>query len=115
MTKLHDIYFEVLKNDQLKYTIVYLDENQPRDVLIVQELWDNSGIVNALIRSKYSQDRVEAIINNHFLAIGEWLEKKLAGLEDKFIDEEYDKLQEWRKICKQWAKEALEKYPSQTK
>ena len=111
MTKLHDIYFEVLKNDQLKYTIVYLDENQPRDILIVQDLWNNSGIVNALIRSKYSQDRVEAIINNHFLNIAEWLDKKFKGENIKFEDPEYDELQEWRKICKQWAKEALEKYP----
>ena len=111
MTKLHDIYFEVLKNDQLKYTIVYLDGNQPRDILIVQDLWNNSGIVNALIRSKYSQDRVEAIINNHFLNIAEWLDKKFKGEDVKFEDPEYDELQEWRKICKQWAKEALEKYP----
>jgi hypothetical protein len=73
--------------------------------------WNNSEIVNGLIRARYSQDRVEAIINNHFLNISEWLDKKFNGEDVKFEDPEYDKLQEWRTQCKQWAKEALEKYP----
>ena len=94
------------------YMIDFIDDNNnPGSISLPGLSWNNSEIVNALIRTRYPQDRVEAIINNHFLAIGEWLDKKLSGSNEKFIDEEYDKLQEWRKICKQWAQEALEKYP----
>lgn len=95
------------------YIIEFIDNDSDPGFINLPELsWNKSEIVNALIRTRYPQDRVEAIINNHFLAIGEWLDKKLAGLDEKFIDEEYDKLQEWRKQCKLWAQEALEKYPS---
>ena len=94
-----------------EYTMEYIYNDAPGCVVMGIKSWNRSEIVNALIRSRYSQDRVEAIINNHFLAIGEWLEKKLAGSEESFVDEEYDKLQEWRSQCKLWADEALAKYP----
>ena len=93
------------------YCIDYMCDDIPGLIELSNSNWNRSEIVNALIRSRYSQDRVEAIINNHFLAIGEWLEKKLAGSEESFVDEEYDKLQEWRSQCKLWADEALAKYP----
>ena len=101
-----------LVNGFIKYNIEGIDgEGNPIYTTFDYNSWNRSKIVSELIRSKYSQDRVEAIINNHFLAIGEWLEKKLAGSTEAFVDEEYDKLQEWRQICKQWADEALAKYP----
>lgn len=93
------------------YNIEFINDGIPGAVNISYSSWNNSEIVNGLIRASYSQDRVEAIINNHFLNIAEWLDKKFKGEDVKFEDPEYDKLQEWRKICKQWAKEALEKYP----
>lgn len=98
-------------NGFVEYSIEYVYNDAPGCIVLGVVLWNRSEIVNALIRSRYSQDRVEAIINNHFLAIGEWLEKKLAGSEESFVDEEYDKLQEWRSQCKLWADEALAKYP----
>ena len=53
-----------------KYGIDFFDINeQPRWISVSAPNWDRSGIVNELIRSVYSQDRVEAIINNHFLNI----------------------------------------------
>lgn len=95
-----------------KYGVDFFDINgQPRGISIAAPDWNRSGIVNSLIRSVYSQDRVEAIINNHFLAIGEWLEKKLAGSSEPFVDPDYDELQLWRETCKQWADEALAQYP----
>lgn len=70
--------------------------------------WDNSIVVNALIRSKYSQDRVEAIINNHFLNIADWLDKKFKGEEVKFEDKEYENFQIWRDKCKKTSPMILE-------
>lgn len=95
------------------YIIEYVDTQiQPGSIRLSELSWTKSEIVNALIRTRYPQDRVEAIINNHFLNIAEWLDKKFKGEDIVFEDLEYDKLQDWRKQCKQWADEALEKYPS---
>ena len=73
--------------------------------------WDRSVIINKMIRNQYSQDKVEAIVNNHFLNISEWLDKKFKGENIEFEDIEYDKLQAWRKKCKEIADEAIAKYP----
>lgn len=73
--------------------------------------WNRSVIIDKMIRNQYSQDKVEAIINNHFLNIAEWLDKKFKGKDVTFKDPDYDKLQEWRKKCKEIADEALAKYP----
>ena len=95
-----------------RYDIQFVDyQGNPGNISVGGDKWNRSDIISALIRTRYSQDQVEAIINNHFLNIGEWLDKKLAGENEEFIDEDYNRLQEWRSICKQWANEAIEKYP----
>ena len=101
-------------NGQDSYTIYYQkNEEEPVHVLLPAGLWNKSVIINALIRSKYSQDQVEAIINNHFLNIAEWLDAKFNGSTDGFVDEEYDDFQSWRKQCKLLADEALKLYPTE--
>lgn len=94
-----------------KYSIEGIYNNNPVILNLNSISWNNSEIVSGLIRAQYSQDRVEAIINNHFLNISEWLDKKFKGEEIEFKDPEYEELQQWRTICKEWAKEALAKYP----
>ena len=92
------------------FNIEVFDDDTKQGIIIELPAgqWDDATIINLLIRSKYPQDRVEAIINNHFLNIGEWLDKKFAGSEEAFSDPEYDELQAWRKTCKALAKEAIE-------
>jgi hypothetical protein len=63
--------------------------------------WDKSTVVNALIRVKYSQDQVEAIINNHFLNIADWIDKKFKGEDVAFEDSEYEEFQKWRALSKE--------------
>ena len=67
--------------------------------------WSTSVITNELIRYKYSQDAVEAIVNNHFLNIADWLDAKFNGSSDSFSDPEYEVFQAWRAECKTLAKE----------
>ena len=97
-----------------RYTIYYKDCDDVSAVTLPEGLWNKSVIVNSLIRQKFSQDHVEAIVNNHFLNIGGWLDARLAGSTDKFVDIEYDELQEWRQVCKQIAVDALIQYPEET-
>jgi hypothetical protein len=65
--------------------------------------YDKSTIINELIRTKYTQDMVEAIINNHFINISEWIDKKFAGSNEDFVDPEYEELQAWRAESKRLA------------
>lgn len=92
----------VIFNDEFKNDI---------DIYILENHWNKSNIVNDLIRLKYSQDRVEAIINNHFLNIADWLNAKFKGEEVEFSDPDYEELQAWRKECKAIANDALAIYP----
>ena len=95
---------------QRQFDIDIFDSDTQKGITIGLPLgkYDKSTIVNHLIRSQYTQDRVEAIINNHFLNISEWLDKKLAGEEVVFDDPEYTKFQEWRNISKKLADDIIE-------
>ena len=92
-----------------KYTVEVFDD-ETRESLIInlpEGKYDKSTIVNALVRSKYTQDHVEAIINNHFLSISEWLDAKLSGSTESFSDPDYDELQAWRAESKRLADEII--------
>ena len=68
-------------------------------------VWNYGAIVNALIRYKYSADKVEAIVNNSLVL----MQKPSAVSEDKANEQisELDELQSWREKCKARAKELL--------
>ena len=61
-----------------------------------QGVWGYGAIVAALIRLRYSSDRVEAIINN-----------VLSDPLDESMMAEYKALQEWRKRAKEYATELM--------
>lgn len=109
---------DITKNDKdyglkSKYVLYYVNlKGEPIQVLLPIGVWNKSSIIDALVRSQYSQDHVEAIINNHFLNIAEWLDLKFKGEDVKFEDLEYDEFQRWRKRCKVLAEEALAQYPA---
>ena len=98
---------------QPQYIIYYqLGDGEPVQVPLPAGDWNKSVIIDRLVRSKYSQDMVEAIVNNHFLNIAEWLDAKFAGSTESFVDVEYDEMQGWRKACKRLAEEALRQHPA---
>lgn len=110
MDKLIDVSYNEIMNRRQFYIIYENGNGESISVPLPLGKLDRSTIINALIRSKYSQDMVEAIVNNHFLNIAEWLDAKFAGSTDSFVDEEYDEMQDWRKTCKRLADEALQMY-----
>lgn len=109
MERIESISYSV-ELGQRAYSIeVFNDETQQSLILSLPAgRYDKSTIVSALIRCKYTQDQVEAIINNHFLAIGDWIDAKLSGSSDKFEDPAYDQFQLWRSTCKRLANEIIE-------
>lgn len=68
-------------------------------------VWNYGAIVNALVRYKYSADKVEAIVNNSLML----MQTPSVVSEDKANEQisELDELQNWREKCKARAKELL--------
>ena len=105
----------VLKSGQRQYTIEVFDSETQQSLIVSLPTgrYDKATIVNEFIRSRYSQDKVEAIVNNHFINIAEWIDKKFAGSIEKFEDPEYEEFQEWRAISKALADEIIESISKQ--
>ena len=104
MMTIENISYSVVMGRK-EFVIELFDENTQESILVKLPtgVYDKSSIINILIREKYKQDQVEAIINNHFLNIANWLDKKFAGEDVTFEDPEYDKLQAWRADSKVYA------------
>lgn len=69
-------------------------------------LWDYASIVTALVRYKYSNNTVEAILANSLL-----LMTNPSSISDEEImdkQKEFNDFQAWREKCKAKAKELLE-------
>lgn len=99
----------IVKNGLGSYEISVINQDTQQSVLVQLPFMklDRSVIINSVIRSRYQQDAVEAIINNHFINIAEWIDKKFAGSTDSFEDPEYEELQAWRAESKRLADEIL--------
>lgn len=93
----------VVINGQRKYTIDVTDGENILTIGLPLGVLTRAVVINTIVRYKYSQDSVEAIINNHFINISEWLDAKFKGEDIEFIDPDYVALQEWRKKSKDLA------------
>lgn len=68
-------------------------------------VWNYGAIVSALVRTKYSEDEVEAIINNNIALIA--TPSSVSDEESQAKLDEFKQMQEWREKCKARAKELL--------
>lgn len=89
----------------VKKGIIYKnkDTNINNIAYVPSNNWNRHSIIENLIRSRYTQDEVEAILNNYTSKVNEWL----TSTSNKYPvfpgDEEYDELQKWRSLSKEWA------------
>lgn len=97
MYKILNIYSE-LKKATRKYTIhIKFDDLEERTVLIVSKPNLNYDyLVSLIIGLRYNNNRIQAIINNYLL-----------DNSNEHVVNEFNEMQEWRKISKQIAKEIL--------
>ncbi|MEI3053876.1 MAG: hypothetical protein V8T35_11165 [Prevotella sp.] len=65
------------------------------------------GIVNAIVCDHYPADKMQAIINNHFLNLAKIADGKKLDEDDIAHEAEYDAMQEWRVKAKSVAKEVV--------
>ena len=68
-------------------------------------VWNYGAIVSALFRTKYSEDAVEAIINNNIALIA--VPSAVDDEEGQQKLSEFEEMQKWREQCKARAKELL--------
>lgn len=90
-------YICILLNERIK-TIKDMNETRTcyeyDTIQVYKGLPTYDTLVSYLVRLEYSQDKVESIINNY--------------LEDSSNTEEFEKLQEYRKSCKELASKAMQ-------
>lgn len=98
-----------IENDlgRSKYSFkIGIGEYSTSTITLETGIWNYGAIVSALVRSKYSEDEVEAIVSNSLLL----MTNPVAISEEEITSkqEELQTFQEWREKCKVRAKELLE-------
>lgn len=73
--------------------------DEPISIQLGVSKYNYGGIVDALISYKYSNDRMQAIINNYLL-----------DPDDDVSNQEFIEMQNWRSESKRIAKEILENF-----
>lgn len=85
--------------------VSFLMESDNSIITLPIGVWNYGAIVSALIRTKYSEDDVEAIINNNIALIA--TPSSISDEESQAKLDEFKQMQEWREKCKTRAKELL--------
>ena len=73
----------------------------------VQQPLGKDKIVNAIVSAAYPSDKMQAIINNHFLNLAAQQEGESLDADEQAHEQEYQQMQEWRKHAKQIAAQVL--------
>lgn len=82
---------EQIKNNETNDSVIYAYEAIRTPLLYTYDL-----LVSTIIKDKYSDDKMQAIINNYLLNDG-----------DEEHEEKFNEMQEWRKHAKEIAKEIM--------
>lgn len=78
------------------FTVVVLINNVKKEFSVTYEQMSYGPLVNTLICLRYSNDEMQAIINNYLL-----------DSTDENVLNEFNEMQNYRKLCKEVAKQIL--------
>lgn len=103
---MHESQDIVIGNDCGRFVVSVKVEVGSEDMVTLPvAVWDYGAIVSALIRYKYSENEVEAIISNSLM-----LMQNPSSVSEEYSNEklnEFNEFQEYREKCKARAKELL--------
>ena len=103
---IHESQDIVIGNDCVRFVVSVKGEAESNDfVTLPIAVWNYGAIVSALIRHKYSESEVEAIVSNSLM-----LMQNPSSVSEEESNEklnEFNKFQEYREKCKVRAKELL--------
>ncbi len=79
-------------------------------VVRIPQPLDRDKVVDAVVSAAYPSDRMQAIINNHFLNLATIADGGELDNDELAHEEEYTAMQEWRKKAKTVAANAMTEY-----
>nr|DAL84850.1 MAG TPA: hypothetical protein [Caudoviricetes sp.] len=93
-------------NDELKRTAF------SAYVVRVEQPLERGKVIDAIVSAAYPSDKMQAIINNHFVNLARIADGKKLDADELSHEEEYNAMQEWRKKAKSVASDVMESYLS---
>lgn len=87
---------EEIQDEYYKYRYVSIE--------LPQNTWNKDVIISGLIKAKYTSDIMDAVRNNY-----ELVRDGTAGDKTQEYTQEYNKMQDWRRYCKELATEIMNK------
>lgn len=79
-------------------------------VVRIEQPVERGKVVDAIVVSAYPTDKMQAIINNHFVNLAKIADGKKLDADEEEHEAEYEEMQAWRTKAKAVAKEVLEEY-----
>ena len=73
---------------------------------------ERGKVIDAIVSAAYPSDKMQAIINNHFVNLAKIADGKKLDDDELAHEEEYNAMQEWRKKAKIVASDVMESYLS---
>lgn len=73
---------------------------------------ERGKVIDAIVSAAYPSDKMQAIINNHFLNLAKIADGKKLDADDEEHEAEYNAMQEWRTKAKTVASEVMNIYLS---
>lgn len=81
-------------------------------VVRIEQPLERGKVVDAIVSSAYPTDKMQAIINNHFVNLAKIADGKKLDADDKEHEAEYEAMQEWRTKAKAVATDVIDNYIS---
>lgn len=79
-------------------------------VVRIEQPMERDKVIDAIVRAAYPNDKMQAIINNHFANLAKIADGKKLDADDEEHEAEYKEMQSWRTMAKSIGKSALEEY-----
>lgn len=81
-------------------------------VVRVEQPLERDKVIDAIVSAAYPSDKMQAIINNHFVNLATLADGGKLDEDELSHEEEYKAMQEWRKKAKSVASDVMESYLS---
>jgi hypothetical protein len=120
-SEINELWEKEIQKDDMSYEAFAKEHKYAYYTLTMGNArWDYNGIVEAIIREKYSIDQMEAITNNMNASVGSFFNvlvsdgivgaiKYLKDSADEDNTVAFREMQEWRAKAKVWAREVFKK------
>lgn len=81
-------------------------------VVRIEQPMERDKVIDAIVRAAYPNDKMQAIINNHFANLAKIADGKKLDADDEEHEAEYEAMQKWRTKAKAVATDVIDNYIS---